>query len=64
MEKERKQKILDALELIKNICVENPNCEKCPLGTCYSNCNILRVRPQDWNLSVLPEETWRAFKKV
>lgn len=56
-----KQKILDALTLIKDICDKNNDCEDCPF--CCANCCILRedIAPQDWKLNNA-DEKWRAFK--
>ena len=60
MEKERKQKILDALALIKDICKEL-ECDKCPfrINDC---CAVSRV-PAQWSLNQPPEAIWRAFKE-
>ena len=61
MEKERKQKILDALALIKDICKES-GCDECPfrINDC---CAVRRVMPSQWSLNQPPEAIWRAFKK-
>ena len=61
MEKERKQQILDALALIKDICKEL-ECDKCPfrINDC---CAVRCVIPAQWSLNQPPEAIWRAFKE-
>ncbi len=51
--------VLDALDLIKNICIATYNCEDCPFmknGSCY----IKHVDPEKWEIS--HHYIWRAFK--
>lgn len=64
MNKQEKQEILKALQLIKDICKTNP-CDACPFYEVHTgNCNIHSKMPYDWDNKEPEEEkelTWRAF---
>lgn len=56
------KEILDALELIKNVCWEQQDdCKKCPLYSVTNCCCIFRsdVNPDEWELNS-PDKTWHA----
>lgn len=57
-----RQKILDALELIRNICKDCEDCENCPF-CCDDYCIFVEGNaPEDWKLNS-KNDIWRAFTK-
>ena len=55
------QKILDALEYIKEIC-ENHDCRHCPLSNENANrCMVRNYDPCDWVLTNQLPKKWSAF---
>ena len=52
--------LLNALNLIKNICESNTECDNCPLYVC-NVCVLLSYPPDSWELND-GSEVWRAFK--
>jgi hypothetical protein len=63
-----KQEIVNALNIIKNICKHNQECEECPFYAKVpdwdeDSCLIEHGAPAYWDI-VEPEQepTWRAFK--
>lgn len=62
MSEQKKDEVLKALQLIKNICNSN-RCDDCPFYDApHSACNITR-QPCNWDNKTPEEaeETWRAF---
>lgn len=58
------KEILDALELIKNVCWDHVNggCEKCPFYSGSFNCCIFKydyIDAKEWTLNT-PERNWHA----
>ena len=51
--------ILEALNMIKDICDEQEDCETCPFADRVEVCHIQTKAPQDWDLR--KERVWRAF---
>ena len=55
--------ILDALSLIKMVCVDNPDCEECPFHNeeekYPNNCNVSKSTPDMWVLNT--SHRWKAF---
>lgn len=59
-----KEKILEALQTIKDVCTEQAEgvdlCNRCPFGDGDGLCKILDEIPKDWRIG--PTEVWRAFE--
>lgn len=56
------EKIIEALNLIKEICVHH-NCENCPFGTDKSSCVIQEYSPDSWPVVHKASTIWRAFQQ-
>lgn len=56
-----REEILKALHIIKNVCEESKDCEKCPFRYGFDDCCITMGRPDDWEM---PNENtpWKAFE--
>ena len=58
-----KQKILDALKLIKDTCNNCEECEDCPFF-CQNICMFATdCPPEDWELNNT-KDIWRAFTRI
>lgn len=58
---DRKQiDIINALYILKGVCLNNEKCDDCPL---YKDniCVIIHYSPDKWNINT-EGEIWRAFK--
>lgn len=57
-----REEILDALELIRNICANCEDCENCPF--CCEDFCVFRKgdTPESWRLNS-KNDIWRAFTK-
>ena len=60
---DEKEKLLDALQTIKETCQKNGSCHCCPLGNVYDQCMVVDddVKPAQWNINT-PEGIWRALR--
>lgn len=61
-----KEKIIQALVTIKEICEEHRLCTDCPFRGArdrdgYITCSIKNHVPKNWTISIEPEP-WKAFK--
>lgn len=58
-----KEKILEALRMIKKVCEAYADCTKCPFRNWerLSGCHFKDIAPVHWCLDE-SEEPWRAFK--
>lgn len=56
-----REKILEALNVIKDTCKDACNCETCPLRSENNDCYIGDKTPFDWNIMVT-DDLWRAFR--
>lgn len=57
-----REKILNALAFLKEICRENLACSECPLGRDDGDCMIAEVEPYNWDIKTSPDcDVWRAF---
>ena len=55
--------LMRALELIRNTCKSNENCNTCPLRTSnWISCDVINSRPEDWILVNDQEKFPRLFK--
>ena len=58
-----KEKILEALHTIQDVCKEQTEsedlCENCPFGDGGGSCEILDKIPKNWSIG--STEVWRAF---
>lgn len=51
--------IINALKIIKDVCMNHPHCIDCPFY--YPDiCNIIHTDPEKWELS--SSYVWRAFR--
>ena len=50
--------ILNALYIIKGLCVSNDRCDRCPLSL-SGDCMVVYSTPDYWNIDTW-EEIWRA----
>lgn len=56
---QRQKDIINALIIIKSVCVSNDKCDYCPF---YINgCMIQYVSPDKWDIN-MDGNIWRAFK--
>ncbi len=61
MDRDTREDILGALDFLKDVCRNNPDCKECPLGSDDGSCRI-EFRPADWDVKASPDyEVWRAF---
>lgn len=58
-----KEKIVEALRVIKKVCQTYDNCKECPFRNWQqpSGCHFRDIAPVHWCLSE-SEEPWRAFR--
>ena len=58
----RNEEIIKAVEIIKEICMENQHCGDCPYGTDVNGCNITSDdrTPEDWEIT--EPKPFRAFR--
>lgn len=58
------KEIIDALKTLKEVCIENGECTKCPLRSKEFNCQCeLKLRfPSAWEFNE-PLDCWSAFKQ-
>lgn len=45
------KKLIEALELIQEICKQCRHCCNCPMGSIKGGCVISEEDPSDWNIS-------------
>ena len=55
------QKILDALDYIKEIC-ESHTCSKCPLSNENARCILRNYDPCNWEINNQRPKKWSAFR--
>lgn len=63
MEHSRKE-IIEALKIIKDVCIDNLECSACPfahIANGYVKCK-LDEEPTNWNINDQKDEIWRALK--
>lgn len=63
MEHSRKE-IIEALKIIKDVCIDNLECSTCPfahIANGYVKCK-LDEEPTNWNINDEKDEIWRALK--
>ena len=59
--KHSQEKIISALNVIKDVCKEQERCQNCPFGTEAIQCKIkFSSDPRDWDIAE-PIINWRAF---
>ena len=56
-----REKILEALETIKEVCEEANSCSNCPLRDWNFECMLITQQPYTWKL-VSDTTPWRAFE--
>lgn len=59
-----KKEIIEALKIIKGVCVDNLECSTCPFAHTangYVKCK-LGEEPTNWNINNEKDEIWRALK--
>lgn len=63
MNKEKKEELIKALEVIKSVCKEAKTCRLCPLRCTgeIPNCYVYNRMPNAWSTKCEQEEHWRAF---
>lgn len=62
MTKEKKEELIKALDLIKEVCLMIENCSDCPLRDDEKDCCYLEINsPNHWKVKVNAEDDWRAF---
>lgn len=54
-----REKVLEALCTIKDVCETHDDCGVCPLRNSYGKCTINNEIPNMW--SITWEENWKAF---
>ena len=56
------EQILDALKIIKNICIDmgDHDCNICPLGTYDGECCVKNTLPENWNIKI--KQGFKAFE--
>lgn len=52
--------IMEALDMIRDICHEQHDCEDCPFADRDADCRIQARAPEDWYLR--NDKIWRAFE--
>ena len=52
--------ILTALKIIKTVCEDNQDCEKCTMWGDENGCLIIKNRPVNWEIND-PDKTWKAL---
>lgn len=59
-----KQRIIDALRVIRETCIQAGDCKMCPLrkGKEGMYCSVTNGYPEDWELADDVNGGWRAFK--
>lgn len=59
---DEREKLLDALQVIKETCEKNGACHGCPLGNVLEQCMVADddVKPMEWKLN-RPTGEWRAL---
>ena len=71
MNSKEKKRIIQALQVLKEVCSKYENCRDCPcrsrdnynLGDTGSSCALLSCTPESYQIIDLKEEeTWHAFK--
>lgn len=55
-----RQKILDALKVIKDTCNDN-DCKRCPLADGKEECIVQAQTPAFWDVKGDEKVVWRAF---
>jgi hypothetical protein len=55
-----KEEILNALHIIRDECIKNTNCERCPFRLESHRCYIQNIRPNVWKIK--RNDNWRAFE--
>lgn len=60
-----REKLCEALEIIKRVCEEADECRYCPLGN-LDGCILAHpdITPDAWNISEPEDRTWKALKGV
>ena len=53
--------ILTALNIIKTVCQDNADCEKCPMWGDGNGCLIIKNHPINWKINE-PDKTWKALR--
>ena len=56
-----KKEIIEALKIIKNVCVECSTCPFAHIAHGYVKCK-LDEEPTNWNINNEKDEIWRALK--
>ena len=52
--------IMTALKIIKTVCEDNTDCEKCPMWGEENGCLIIKNRPITWKIND-SDKPWRAI---
>ena len=55
-----REKLMKALQVIKDTCNKNPKCKECPLAESDGNCLVNYITPDGWKIND-NNEVWRAL---
>lgn len=55
-----REKLIEALQVIKDTCDKNNVCEQCPLAESNGNCLVCDNQPCDWKIND-DNKVWRAL---
>lgn len=59
--KHTQEEIINALQVIKDVCNKNEKCVMCPLRSRGVGCTLMNTFPNQWEIKN-NETNWRAFK--